>query len=89
MSDLKINKTFLLCEIIINIYDKDELKVPVSNIVIGVAAVRILQENTMATIGKNQKIPIHITTPRLFVIFDEGQTIENKLSKVKTSEKGY
>lgn len=53
MSDLKLNDTHLLCEIIINIYDKNELKIPESNIVIGVVPIRILQDKTLATIGKN------------------------------------
>lgn len=53
MSDLKLERTNILCEIIINIYDKEELKVPVSNIVVGVASIRILQEKSLATSGKN------------------------------------
>lgn len=53
MSDLALNNTYLMCELIVNFYDKANPKMQVSNISLGILAIRILQDKVLATTGTN------------------------------------
>jgi hypothetical protein len=47
--------------------------VQVSNISLGIAAIKLLKEDGNA--AGEIKEPVHLATPRSFVIFDKGQSV--------------
>lgn len=82
-SDLDLKDTYAICEVVLNIYDKDNSNKPVTNVSMGLLAVKLTDSSGKAPAGVHAELPIYLTTPRVFMQFEDGQAVPDKIKKHK------
>lgn len=87
-SDLDLSETFVICEVVTNIFDKANAFKPVQTIGLGIVAIRIMNKEAKAVMGQ-KTLDVLLTTPRIFMLFEEDQKIDQKLLTVKANQNKY
>ena len=84
-SDLDLKDTYAICEVVVNVHDKSDGDKLVTTLSMGLLAIKLTDDTGKAAAGKQAELPVYLATPRIFMQFEEGQKVQNKLERLAMS----
>lgn len=84
-SDLDLKDTYAICEVVVHVHDKNNADKLVTTLSMGLLAIKLTDGTGEAAAGKQAELQVYLTTPRIFMQFEEGQKVQNKLERLAAS----
>lgn len=81
-TDLDLKDTHAICEIVVNVHDKNSDNKLVTTVGVGLLAVKLTDDTGKAAAGQQSQLPVYLATPRIFMQFEEGQKVQDKIKKL-------